>query len=149
MKRLFVLVCVIGVAWGVYERFGKGKPAGEPAFAGEGAVLQVSNPAFYGTMENGQPVLRMKPETLAGLQQVAPGKVVMFATNWCPYCAKAREVFAQKGVRYTEVNVEMDGRGAEYQKETFGSTGVPLIVIGNRVMMGWDEGELLRGLREI
>lgn len=149
MKRLFVLVCVLGVGWGMYERFGKARPAAEAAFAGEGAVLQVSNPALYGTMESGGPVLRMKPETLATMQQFAPGKVVMFATSWCPYCAKARELFARQGVRYTELNIEADSRAADFQKDTFGSNGVPLIVTGNRVLMGWDEGELLKGLKEI
>jgi glutaredoxin len=145
----FILAGLAAAGWAGYERILKPKAAAEAAFEGEGAVLEVNKPGFYGTLENGQAVLRMKPDMLAGLQQIAPGKVVMFATNWCPYCSKAREVLAQKGVRYTEVNVEMDGRAAEYQKDTFGSNGVPLIVIGNRVMMGWDEGELLRGLREI
>jgi glutaredoxin len=143
----FILAGIVALGWFGYDRFIKAP--GDGAAAESGQILETSNPNFYGTMENGQPVLRMKPETLAGLQQVAPGKVVMFATNWCPYCAKARDVFAKQGVRYTEVNVEMDSRGADYQKETFGSTGVPLIVVGNRVMMGWDEGELLQGLKEI
>jgi glutaredoxin len=150
--RYFVLMMLVAFAYGGYQKFYKDKsPAEEVAGeAGQGQVLQTSNPNFYGTMENGQPVLRMKPETLASMQQVAgTAKVVMFATSWCPYCKKARQVFADKGIRYTEVDVEVDQRGAAYQKDIFGSTGVPLIVMGNRVMMGYDEGELLRGLREI
>ena len=35
----------------------------------EGPRLETSNPAFYGTMESGAPVLRMTPETAAGLAQ--------------------------------------------------------------------------------
>src|SRR5258706_176524 len=81
--------------------------------------------------------------------QVAPGKVVMFATSWCPYCAKAREVFAAKGVRYTEIDIEADARGADFQRDVMGLGGVPTIVIGNRVTQGFDEGEIVKGLKEL
>jgi glutaredoxin len=150
--RYFILMLVMAFAYGGYQKFYKEKPAGEgiAGQSGDGQVLQTSNPAFFGTMENGQPVLRLKPETLASMQQVAgTAKVVMFATSWCPYCKQARELFAAKGIRYTEVDVEADQRAASYQKDTYGGNGVPLIVVGNRVMMGFDEGELLRGLKEI
>ena len=112
-------------------------------------ILQTSNPAFYGTKEPGGPVLRMKPETSAALAQVAPGKVVMFATSWCPYCAQAREVFAAKGVRYTEIDIEADARGADFQRDVMGLGGVPTIIIGNRVTQGFDEGEIVKGLKEL
>jgi glutaredoxin len=150
--RAFVLLLVIALSYGGYQKFFKDKSAGAEIAGqpGDGQVVETSNPAFFGTMENGQPVLRMKPETLASMRQVTGGaKVVMFATSWCPYCKKAREVFAAKGIRYTEIDVEVDQRGAAYQKDTFGGGGVPLIIMGDRVMMGFDEGELLRGLREI
>ena len=148
----FILAGLVAVGYVGYDRFAKAKAPGtaEEGGSGEsGQILETSNPAFYGTLEGGQAILRMKPETSADLALIAPGKVVMFATSWCPYCAKARSIFNKQGVRFTEIDVEADPRGAEYQKTTFGSTGVPIIVIGNRVTLGFDEGQILKGLKEI
>ena len=148
----FILAGLLAVGYVGYQKFmgPKVQDAGDGVATERGyEILQTSNPAFYGTKEPGGPVLRMKPETSAALAQLAPGKVVMFATSWCPYCAKAREVFAKQGVRYTEVDIEGDPRGADFQKEVMGLGGVPTIVIGNRVMQGFDEGEILKGLKEI
>ena len=67
----------------------------------------------------------------------APGPgVTMYATSWCGYCKKAREYFASKGIRYTEVDVEKSPEGERRFKE-LGGKGVPLIVAGNKVMRGF------------
>ncbi len=149
VSTLVVLAGLVAAGYAGYGRFLSPESKARGGSAEGGQILEASNPAFYGTMENGQPILRMKPETSAELAKIAPGKVVMFATSWCPYCKKVREIFAAQGVRYTEIDVEMDARGADYQKATFGSTGVPILVIGNRVTMGFDEGEIMKGLKEI
>ena len=64
-----------------------------------------------------------------------PG-VTMYATTWCGYCKKAREYFAAKGIRYTEVDVEKSPEGERRWKE-LGGKGVPLIVVGTKVMRGF------------
>ena len=35
-----------------------------------------------------------------------PQTVVMYATAWCPYCAKARDYFARTGTAYVEHDIE-------------------------------------------
>jgi glutaredoxin len=112
-------------------------------------ILEVSNPAYFGTLEGGQAILRMKPETLAKLHRLAPGPVIMFATSWCPYCAKAREVFAKKGVQFTELDLERDGAAEAFQRDVMGLGGFPTIVIGNRVTQGFDEGQIVASLKEL
>jgi glutaredoxin len=142
----FILAGLVAVGYAGYQRYGapaKAKQAGEPQ------ILEVSNPAYYGTMEGGQAVLRMKPETLARLHRLAPGPVVMFGTSWCPYCAKAREVFARNGVRFTELDLERDGAAEAFQRDVMGLGGFPTIVIGNRVTQGFDEGQIVASLKEL
>jgi len=92
---------------------------------------------------------RVPAEAAAELARLAPSRVVMFATDWCPYCAKAREVFREQGVRFTEINVERDAEGARFQAEQLRANGVPTIVIGNRLIHGFDEGQILAGLKEL
>jgi glutaredoxin len=154
-KALFwILAGVTALGYFGYQKFYSNKEGAGTEFAAgsptEGARTEASNPAFYGTMERGGVVLRMKPETSAGLARISSSaNVVMFATSWCPYCAKAREVFARNGVRYAELDIERDSQAKSFQESVMGMSGVPTIVIGNRVMHGFDEGQILAGLKEL
>ena len=143
----FILAGLVAVGYVVFDRYVSPK-AKDPGMSGGTKVLETSNPAFYGTMEPGGPVLRMKAETAAGLAKMTPSRVVMFATSWCPYCAKARELFREQGVRYSELDIEIDKTAGSFQNDVMGLSGVPTIVIGNRVMMGFDRGEILAALKE-
>jgi glutaredoxin len=149
MKMFLIVVGLVAIGYGGYQKFHAPASKDGGSQAGGRQVLETSNPAFYGTMEPGGPVLRMKPETLAKLQMMAPSKVVMFATAWCPYCAKAREVFKAQGVRFTELDLERDGAAEAFQRDVMGLSGFPTIVIGNRVTQGFDEGQILASLKEL
>jgi len=79
--------------------------------------------------------------TAAAAQSAQPQpaqEVVMYATAWCPYCAKARAYFARTGTAYTEYDIEKsaDAR-AEFKR--LGGRGVPLILVGNEKMAGFNE----------
>jgi glutaredoxin len=64
--------------------------------------------------------------------------VVMYATSWCPYCAKARAYFAQGGIAYVEHDVEKSAHArAEFKR--LGGHAVPLIVVGREKMNGFSE----------
>ena len=110
---------------------------------------QLYLPKLKGGAGQAGPVLRMTPEALAKLQTMAPSKVVMFGTSWCPYCAKARALFNAQGVRFIELDVERDGAAEAFQRDVMGLRGIPTIVIGNRVMQGFDEGQILASLKEL
>ena len=69
--------------------------------------------------------------------QAAP-PVVMYATSWCPYCAKARAYFARKGIAYVEYDIEKSAAvNAEFKR--LGGRGVPLILVGKEKMSGFSE----------
>ena len=64
--------------------------------------------------------------------------VVMYATSWCPYCAKARDYFARKGIPYVEHDIEKSAaHNAEFKRQ--GGRGVPLILVGGEKMSGFSE----------
>lgn len=63
-------------------------------------------------------------------------EVVMYATSWCPRCADARQYFRQRGIAYTEYDIE-DNPGARERWRAMGARGVPIIVIGERAMAGF------------
>lgn len=70
-------------------------------------------------------------------------QVLMYATSWCPYCTRARHLFEQKGVAYTEIDVDaVAGARAEMQART-GRTSVPQIFVGERHLGGYDDTRAL------
>ncbi len=72
------------------------------------------------------------------------GKVVMFATPTCGYCARARAFFAKHGIAYTEYDITKD-RQARRRYTELNGRGVPLIFVGDTRVPGFNE-QLLRRL---
>lgn len=65
------------------------------------------------------------------------GEIVLYATAWCGYCAKTRELFASDGIAYREVDIEKDSSGhARYQ--ALGGRGVPLLDMRGQIIHGYD-----------
>jgi glutaredoxin 3 len=66
-------------------------------------------------------------------------QVVMYVSSWCGYCARARRLLAQKGVEFTEIDVDMQpGARAEMEKRG-GRQTVPQIFMGDRHIGGCDD----------
>jgi glutaredoxin 3 len=70
-------------------------------------------------------------------------KVVMYVTDWCPYCTRARDLLAAKGVVAEEIDVEVvPGARAEMRARS-GRDTVPQIFIGESHVGGSDELQAL------
>ncbi len=67
--------------------------------------------------------------------------VVLYGTEWCGYCAATREFFAQNGIQYTELDIEKSSQGYDEHKR-LGGNGVPLVVIGDEVIHGYNEASM-------
>jgi glutaredoxin 3 len=66
-------------------------------------------------------------------------KVVMYATSWCPYCARARGLLEEKGVAFEEIDIDaVPPARAEMIKKS-GQGTVPQIFIGDTHVGGCDE----------
>lgn len=69
-------------------------------------------------------------------------RVVMYATQWCPFCQKARELFAEKGISYYEYDIEQSEEGnRQYQR--LGGGGVPIMLINAEVLKGFSRSTVL------
>jgi glutaredoxin 3 len=70
-------------------------------------------------------------------------RIVMYATGWCSFCARARRLFQLKGVDFEEIDVdEVEGARAEMQQRS-GRTSVPQIFINDRLVGGYDDTKAL------
>lgn len=65
-------------------------------------------------------------------------EIVIYTTKICPYCIMAKRLLTQKGLSYTEINVEDPKLREELIKKTNRRT-VPQIYIGDYHVGGFDE----------
>jgi glutaredoxin len=67
--------------------------------------------------------------------------VVMLATSWCPYCAKARRYLLANKVAYCEYDIERSQVGEALHKRS-GHHGIPVIFFDGSVIGGYDPDEM-------
>ena len=66
-------------------------------------------------------------------------KAVMYATGWCPYCARAKELLERKGVVLEEIDVEARPEARQEMTARSGRRTVPQIFIGKTHVGGCDD----------
>jgi glutaredoxin 3 len=70
-------------------------------------------------------------------------KVLMYVTDWCPYCTRARCLLEAKGVTAQEIDVDVVPGAREEMRTRSGRDTVPQIFIGERHVGGSDELQAL------
>src|SRR4051812_5097027 len=75
---------------------------------------------------------------------VAAGTGTLYTTPTCPRCTRAKDFLRQRGVPFQERNLERDPAAAEEVVRRSGQMGVPVIVAGNEVIVGFDRARLER-----
>ena len=76
----------------------------------------------------------------------ATGEVVLYATDWCGYCRQTRVFLAEKGIAYTEFDIEKSAEGAR-QYKALGVRGVPVLDVNGTIVRGYDPKAILAALR--
>ena len=70
---------------------------------------------------------------------MAAPKIEIYATGWCPYCSRARELLSDKGVPFTEIDVEATPGAREEMMTRSGRYTVPQIFINQHHIGGCDD----------
>lgn len=65
--------------------------------------------------------------------------VTIYSTANCHFCNLAKEFFKARGVQYTEHNVGLDAEKRKEMMELTGQMAVPVIRIGDEVVVGFRE----------
>lgn len=67
--------------------------------------------------------------------------VVVYTSSTCPYCVSAKDYLNEKGVAYTEKNVQTD-KEARKELMAMGHMGVPVLVIDGEEVVGFDKAKI-------
>lgn len=66
--------------------------------------------------------------------------VVVYSTDYCPYCRAAKDLLRSKGVAFREEDVTHDAAmREELVRRTGGRTTVPQIFVDGKAMGGYDD----------
>lgn len=69
-------------------------------------------------------------------------KVIVFSTPTCTFCNQAKRYFKEKNIRFTDVDVSKDQSAARDMMRRTGQMGVPVILINNKAIVGFDRNKI-------
>ncbi len=73
-------------------------------------------------------------------------KVTIYSTPTCHFCALAKDYFKENGIQYEEFNVASDLPRRSEMMQKSGQLGVPVIVVGDEVVVGFNKPKLAHSL---
>ena len=68
--------------------------------------------------------------------------VTIYSTPTCHFCEMSKAFFKENGVTYTEYNVASDLEKRQEMIQKSGQMGVPVIYIGDDLVVGFDKDKL-------
>ncbi len=69
-------------------------------------------------------------------------KVTIYSTPTCHFCHIAKDFFKEKGVAFTDYNVGIDLEKRREMVEISGQMGVPVIVIEDQFIVGFNKPKI-------
>ena len=74
-------------------------------------------------------------------------KVIVYSTNSCPWCVKAKDFLKQNKIDYVEHNVAEDASALQDMEEKSGQRGVPVIDANGTIIVGFDRDAIKAALK--
>lgn len=71
-------------------------------------------------------------------------KITIYSTPSCPHCKRAKRYFKELGLQFKDYDVSKDKRAAEKMIKKTGQMGVPVIEIGSKTIVGFDQNKIKR-----
>lgn len=73
------------------------------------------------------------------------GEVILYATSWCGYCAKARKFLNKHDIAFYEYDIEKSTEGRA-QYDSLGGRGVPMLLVNGTVIKGYNQAKIIEAL---
>ena len=73
-------------------------------------------------------------------------KVTIYSTPTCHFCQMTKDFLKEKGIDYTEYNVAQDLEKRQEMIQKSGQMGVPVIYVGDELIVGFDKERLVSTL---
>lgn len=75
-------------------------------------------------------------------------QIILYATDWCGYCARTRKYFQERNISYLEYDIEKSREGrAQYDR--LQGKGVPLLVVNGEVIRGYNPAAIEQAMKRM
>ena len=65
--------------------------------------------------------------------------IIIYTTNWCPYCVSAKNFIKEHDIAYKEINIEEEKISRSEMQNITGQYTVPQIIINNKCIGGYQD----------
>ncbi len=69
-------------------------------------------------------------------------RVIVFSTPSCTYCNLAKKYFRENRIKFRDVDVSRDAAAARDMVRRSGQSGVPVIDIGGKIVVGFNRQKI-------
>lgn len=69
-------------------------------------------------------------------------EIKVFSTPTCPYCTRLKSYLDEKHIAFENIDVAADKAGLQYMITVSGQMGVPVIMIDDDVIVGFDKDKI-------
>ncbi len=73
-------------------------------------------------------------------------RIIVFSTPTCTFCNAAKRYFRERRIPFKDVDVSRDTAAARDMLRRSGQSGVPVIDIGGKIVIGFDRPKIDRYL---
>lgn len=73
--------------------------------------------------------------------------IKLYTTPYCHFCHLAKEFFKENKIKFEEIDVSANKEAAEEMVEKSGQTGVPVIDIDGKMIVGFNLSEIKKTLK--
>jgi glutaredoxin 3 len=64
---------------------------------------------------------------------------IVYSTPTCPFCKQLKAYLEEKGIEFTDIDVSVDQEKAQEMIKKSGQMGVPVLEVGDEVIVGFDK----------
>jgi glutaredoxin 3 len=68
--------------------------------------------------------------------------VTIYSAPWCAFCHMAKRYLDERGVAYTDIDVDADPSAAHELVAKTGQAGIPVLLIGDETIIGFDKSRI-------
>lgn len=69
-------------------------------------------------------------------------EIKIYSTPICPYCRSLKSYLSQRDISYTDYDVSIDENARKEMVDLTGQMGVPVVLIDNEVVIGFDKDRI-------
>jgi glutaredoxin 3 len=76
------------------------------------------------------------------MEETKKKNIVVYSTPTCGFCKMVKGFFQENNIEYTEKDVSQDQEAQKEMVDKSGQFGVPVTIIDDQIVVGFDKGKL-------